>query len=153
MGNIFDPADKAAIVQRIQHLQANAMPEWGSMSVNEMVCHLADPIRDLIGVRKTKPVVPFFFRPIVKMILLSKKPRRRNSPTVHPFRQGPTGGGTRPTTFEGDKASLLNLVETFSSIDQSFRLQPHPGAGKLTREEAGFIVWSHLDHHMKQFGG
>ncbi len=153
MGNLFNPVDKTEIVQRIQHLQTTAMPEWGTMSVNEMVCHVADPIRDLLGIRKTKPVVPFFFRPVVKTILLSKKPKRQNSPTIRPFRQGASGGGTKPTSFESDKLALLNLIETFSSIDQSFRLQPNPGAGKLNREEAGFVVWSHLDHHLKQFGG
>ena len=150
MGNLIDNHDKEEIVRRIGSLSPESKPQWGSMTAGQMICHVADPIRAVLGTRETPSKVPFFLKPIVKWRLL-KKPRRRNSPTLRLFRQGSKGEGTRPTRFESDRSALLDLIDTLCSKDADFVFH-HPAAGTLTREEAGTIVWGHLDHHLAQFG-
>ena len=150
MGNLFNTPDKDDIVRRIRSLSPASKSQWGTMNVNQMICHVADPVRAVLGIRTTNSALPFFLKPIAKWKLL-KRPRRRNSITLRIFRQGPNGGGTSPTDFETDRSALLDLIDTFCSKDPSFQFM-HPAAGRLTREEAGPFVWGHLDYHLSQFG-
>lgn len=152
MGNLTNAADYQQTRGRIGQLKQDTNALWGKMTAGEMVCHIADPMRDLLGVRHTKPLVPALFRPLFKMMLLSKKPFGKNLPTMKPYMQGGKGTGTKPTDFDHDKAILLTLIDQFHATDPKYIFYPHPGAGKLTREENGFLMWKHMDHHLRQFG-
>lgn len=152
MGNLTNATDFSVTKSRLSKLNPSLKPLWGKMTASEMICHVADPLRDLLGVRQTKPVVPGIFRPVVKIMLFGKKPFGKNLPTLKPYLQSEKGGGTRPTDFEHDKAMLLNLVDQFVATDANYSFYPHPGVGKLTREENGYLMWKHLDHHLRQFG-
>ena len=152
MNTLCNKTDYDQIVHRVHKLTADTKPQWGKMSVNEMFCHVADPFRDLLGMRETKMIVPFFIRPLAKMLLLSKRPFGKNAPTLKIYLQGSKGGGTKPTNFDNDKKLLLDLIKKLSSTDASFQFHPHPGVGKLSRDESGWFMWKHLDHHLKQFG-
>jgi hypothetical protein len=150
MANLYSAGDKEEIVRRIRSLTPASKPQWGSMTASQMICHVADPIRAMLGIRETPSAIPFFIKPLVRWRLLNR-PRKHNALTLKLFRQGSGGGGTKPGVFESDKSALLALVETFCSKDESFQFK-HPAAGTVTREEAGAIVWGHLDHHLSQFG-
>jgi hypothetical protein len=152
MGNLTNTADYQEIRKRISQLTSQTAGLWGKMNVRQMVCHVSDPIRDAFGMRNTKPAVPAIFRPILKMMLFSKKPFGKNLPTMKPFLQDDKGGGSKPAEFEADKKVLLELVDRFHATDSNYSFHPHPGVGKLSREQNGFLVWKHLDHHLRQFG-
>ncbi|MDX2247372.1 MAG: DUF1569 domain-containing protein [Bacteroidia bacterium] len=150
--NLFESATQKSILDRIQKLTPESKPLWGVMTVNQVVCHLADPLRDVLNLRSTRPVVPGFLRPLMRLIVLTEKPWKPGTPTLKPYKQGPGGKGTPPTTFEADKSALIQLVREFCSKDATFRFNPHPGLGRLSREKMGFFIWKHCDHHLRQFG-
>lgn len=152
MRNIDDQNEYHQILDRIQKLSPETDRLWGKMSVNEMICHISDPIRDVLGIRITEPVTPEEIRPKIIEMVLTETDWDRNLPTFPPYLQGPGGGGTKPTDFEADKLSMIDLVNRYHSLDPNFKLHPHAGLGILTREQCGMFLWKHTDHHLRQFG-
>ncbi|GIV32799.1 MAG: hypothetical protein KatS3mg031_0334 [Chitinophagales bacterium] len=152
MNTLNNPAALSELLERINRLQPSSQPLWGKMTVHEMICHVSDPFRDVLKIRNIQPVTPFFLRPLLKWILLNKKPFGKNAPTVKPYLQSHKGGGTKPKNFENDKTALKDLVIKFSELDDHFVLGPHAALGKLSRDQAGLLMWKHLDHHLRQFG-
>lgn len=152
MKTLFDKTTATEILQRIDQLEHISKAKWGKMTVTEMICHTTDPLRDLLKIRKTKPVTPSFLRPLMKWFLINEKPFPKNAPTAKPYLQSPKGGGTQPKDFRTDRDELKNLVIAFSKLDDSFSLGSHAALGQLTKQQAGQFMWKHLDHHLRQFG-
>jgi hypothetical protein len=152
MKSIFNPNDKDQLLARITNLKNTSQPLWGKMTVNEMICHVSDPFRDFLKIRTIKTAVPFFLRPLLKMMVLGKKPFGKNQPTVKPYLQSSKGGGTKSKGFETDVEELKNLINKFVFSDSNMELGNHGALGVLTKEQAGLYSWKHLDHHLGQFG-
>lgn len=152
MGNLFVDEDKRQLIERALRLHPDMHPQWGTMTVNQMLCHIADPIRDIMGLRQGGKSVPGILKPVMKLVMLSRAPFRKNLPTLKAYLQGNKGTGTRPVNFAYDKATFIDLVNKISSTPETFRLRPHGLAGRLTRQEHGYILWKHIDHHLRQFG-
>ena len=152
MNTLFHQSTVGQTLQRIDRLQITSQPLWGKMTVNEMICHVSDPFRDFLKIRNTKPVTPVFLRPLMKWMLLNKKPFSKNAPTVKPYLQSPKGGGTKPTDFQIDRTELIELITKFSKLDDTFPLGTHAALGQLSKQQAGLFMWKHLDHHLRQFG-
>ncbi|MBK9247014.1 MAG: DUF1569 domain-containing protein [Ignavibacteria bacterium] len=150
--SLYNKNDYDHIVSRINNLSADSQNNWGKMTAGEMVCHLTDPFRDVMKIRDTKPVIPAFLRPIAKKVILSQKPFKINSPTLKMYKQGKGGNGTKPTTFDNDKQALLDILSGFAAVDSTYQFGPHGGLGKLSREENGYLMWKHIDHHLRSFG-
>src|SRR5262245_36618554 len=136
--SLFSSGDYHDIVNRINKLSPDSKNEWGKMTVNEMICHISDPFRDVLAMRISKPAIPFLLRPLMKPLVLSQKPWKKNLKTFRVYLQGEGGGGTKPTDFENDRKTLLDVLNKFSSVDKNFQFGNHGGLGKLSREENGF---------------
>jgi hypothetical protein len=146
---LADPASKAYIAARIGTLTPRSPRRWGKMSVNQMLCHLADSYRSVIGERGVSPAKHWLPLPILKWFAL-RVPLRwpPNMPTRPENEQGV--GGTPPAEFESDRRELIAALERFCSVPDSAR-SPHPLFGALTHEE--WMIWGflHADHHLRQF--
>ncbi len=149
--SIFNAKDYQNLVERLNKLTSNSKNVHGIMSANQMVCHITDPFLDLLKMRETKPALPFFLRPLFKGFLLSEKPWKFGLKTLKLYKQGDDGKGTKPTNFDADKKKLFELAEKFHKLPATFEFGPHGGIGKLNREENGFLMWKHTDHHLKTF--
>lgn len=150
--SLFNKSDYDSLVSRINNLSADSKNQWGKMTANEMLCHITDPFRDVMNTRDTKPAIPGFLRPLAKKVILSSKPFKPNLQTLKLYKQGDNGKGTKPTNFDTDKQALLDFMTKFSGADQKYQFGPHGGLGKLSRDENGFLMWKHLDHHLRSFG-
>lgn len=122
------------------------------MTVNEMLCHVSDPLRDILGLRNTVPVTPEEMRPQIISMVMVEDEWQHNLPTFPPYLQGEDGGGTKPTDFESDKKTLLELLNSFFNTTNDFQFHPHAGLGILSREQFGQFIWKHTDHHLREFG-
>ena len=147
---LADPGCRRSIEQRLAGLAPDAPRRWGKMSVHQMICHLSDSYRGVIGEKALSPVpwpVPHF---LVKWTMLNL-PWPKGAPTRPEMKQGAGGSGTPPVEFEPDRALLLAAIERFCAAPDSARGR-HPVAGALTREE--WLRWGylHADHHLRQFG-
>jgi hypothetical protein len=120
------------------------------MTAHQMICHLADSFRGVLG-EKTLNLVPVPLpRKIMKFIALGLPVQWPHGlKTVPEIDQHENG--TRPTEFVADVAGLGSLFERFVSMPRA--LAPtHPFFGPMGH--ADWMRWGylHMDHHLRQFG-
>ncbi len=145
MKSLFEHTTQNEIEDRIQSLSSKSIPEWGKMSVSQMLFHCQFPLK--IALQKERPTL----RPSVlaklffKKAMYNDKPWKKNLPT-HPKLKV-----VDQKEFEEEKATLLSLVSEFSDQRDKKAWDPHPMFGKFTPEQWGKMQYKHLDHHLKQF--
>ncbi|MDX2069719.1 MAG: DUF1569 domain-containing protein [Haliscomenobacter sp.] len=138
------------MLNRIQQLTINSPRLFGTMSVEQMLCHLSDQLRLALNQKPTLTKTNLYYRTIYKWVAIYlMKEMPKNLTTIKEQQQGIGNAGTLPTGFENDRMILLNLLAEFKNQQDS--LHPHPLLGKLTANEWGKLVFVHMDYHLKQF--
>jgi len=143
------PANVDELIARVARLEPTSVRRWGTMSPNEMLCHLADSFFAVLGERPASSAETWSSRTVVKWIALhTSLPWPKGVPTrpeVNPHLQG-----TRPVEFERDRKSVVDLIRRFAQPET--KCARHPIFGAMTRDE--WLVWGyrHVDHHLRQFG-
>jgi hypothetical protein len=149
MHNLFNPADVAAILERIEKLTPTTKNQWGKMNVAQMLAHCNVSLETAMGIKVIPPV--FFVGRIIGWLLrkktLSEKPFGKNSPTDKSY-IFPAG-----LNFSEEKGKLIASINKFVEAGSAgCTTHPHPFFGKFTPEEWALFEWKHLDHHLRQFG-
>ena len=147
MGSILNEDHRAEINRRLQSLSPSSTRRWGTMDVVGMLQHLNLSARMTLGelpvVSKSKRAFQVF--PLKHLILY-----------VVPFPKGaPTAPELKPvdaTSFEAERAALLESLERIGSGPRDGLGPAHPLFGPLTWREWGVATYKHTDHHLKQFG-
>jgi hypothetical protein len=151
MKTLGRPRDKAEIVDRLRRLRPDSPRRWGSMSVAEMVCHLTDAFRMLVGEKAVRDRSTPLERTIVKWIALYAPLRwPAGIRTTPEFDQ--RSGGTPPAVFSADVTMLEALLERVAAERHTLGGRRHPRFGRLS--ERAWLRWGylHVDHHLRQFG-
>lgn len=151
MKNIAHKKDLENILERIRRLTPESNRKWGKMNVNQMICHLCDPLRCALHERSFTDISNPLYRTIGKWVFLYLFPFPKHAPTGVEFNQL-KGSGTPVTGFEADRTSLIRLLNQLHNSKSGEGLAAHPLFGDLSYWEWGRITWLHLDHHLKQFG-
>lgn len=144
--NLFDPAVKQEIIDRINKLTPQTNPQWGKMNVAQMLAHVQKPIGIALGTHLPKG--SFLLRligPLFKGKLWDENPYKHSLPTDPTFVM--TG---EEKDFEKERSVLLNMINSFSK--ETIVSEHHPVFGKLTKDNWSKATWKHLDHHLQQFG-
>ncbi|HNF38507.1 MAG TPA: DUF1569 domain-containing protein [Chitinophagaceae bacterium] len=144
--NLFEPAVKQEIEDRINKLTSQSLPKWGKMNVAQMLAHLQEPMAIALDGKSVKVnwLMKMIF-PLFKSKLWDDKPYKQNLPTSPSFI---TYGSEKD--FEKEKHGLLNMVNRFT--EANILSDRHPVFGKLTKENWSKATWKHIDHHLQQFG-
>jgi len=143
--------DQAEMLLRLRALRPESVRRWGRMSVHEMVCHLSDSFRMVLGQKPVCPVSGRLERTVIKWIVLYLPlPWPAGILTTPELDQ--ELGGTRPVDFAADVAELEALLNLVTTHRETFDGQSHPIFGRMS--EAGWLRWAylHMDHHLRQFG-
>jgi hypothetical protein len=150
MKTLEDGQCKNEIKERVGRVQADSQRRWGKMSAHQMVCHLSDSFRGVMGQKSLAPR-PMFGRGVIKWIALYAP-----FPWLHGVKTMPEMdqeiGGTQPAEFEADRRELLELFERFTRQPRDFVWKPHPMFLELSEEEWMRWGYLHMDHHLRQFG-
>lgn len=149
MRTIHDPAIHADLTRRLTHLRAESPRRWGTMTANEMVCHVTDAYRMGLGelpVAAVKPPVPKFLLRL--MVFRLPVPWPKGVPTASELKQGDRG--TSHEAFDTDVARLQEKMDAFAAMRSGW--PEHPAAGVLTAGDWGRWGFRHADHHFRQFG-
>jgi hypothetical protein len=148
MKSLFNPADNQEIIDRINKLTPETLPDWGKMNVAEMLAHAQQPMKVALGELIIKPsVFGKFFGRFIKNGLLNDEPFKKGLPTAKEFLTPHHG------KFEEEKNSLIALIQKFKNGGpDGISKDPHPFFGKMTGDEWDVFQWKHLDHHLRQFG-
>jgi hypothetical protein len=137
------------VLTRLGRLAPDSQRQWGTMTVDEMVCHLSDSFLAVLGERAASSKETWLSRTLVKWIALhTSLPWPHGVPTRPEVDQ--KIGGTKPVEFERDRQKAVDLLRRFLQADT--RSARHPVFGAMTREE--WLIWGyrHVDHHLRQFG-
>lgn len=132
--------------QRLNNLTAESCGQWGKMTIDEMLSHLADSCRMALGDLPTarKPG-PFHFAPLGKAIIYWL-PWPKGAPTA------PELLARKPVSVEAEKADLQTLLNRLAEQSGKQTWPAHPAFGSLSQKDWGRLVYRHMDHHFRQFG-
>jgi len=150
MKTLADVQCRREIAERVGRVRVDSARQWGRMSAHQMLCHLADSFRGVMG-QKSLALRPTFGHGVVKWIALNAP-----LPWPHGLKTMPEVDqeidGTKPAEFEADRQELLQLFEKFTRQPREFAWKPHPMF--LEMSEKDWMRWGylHMDHHLRQFG-
>jgi hypothetical protein len=143
--------DKDEILRRLESVRPESGARWGRMTAHQMVCHLGDSLRMVLGRKRAKDASNLLYRTVVKWIALYlPMPWPAGIRTVPEIDQAQ--GGTPPAAFAADVAQLLELVRLFTMETRSIEGVSHPTFGRMS--DPAWLRWGylHIDHHLRQFG-
>lgn len=146
MLTIWDPADRAAILKRLERLRPADQPRWGKFTPGRMVEHVMLPMMGAMGEVAVEPknsLLGFF---PLNWLVIHWMPWPKGVPTAPEFLVPEQGD------FPERLLEALQTIERFSSRGADFSFRPHPAFGNISGESWGVLTWRHLDHHLRQFG-
>ena len=145
MKTIFDQKTKNELIGRINMLSEESKAQWGRMNVYQMVkhCRLWDEM--ILGRKKYKQVFigRLFGKMALKSVLKDESPLRRNTPTIPDLRITENGNVSL------ERVKWIALIEEYSHFSNFDFV--HPFFGRMTKEQIGYMVYKHTDHHLRQF--
>jgi hypothetical protein len=146
MKTIFDKTTRDEIINRIHSVNENSAAQWGKMTVSQMMRHCTKWDEMALGKKKYKQAfIGRLFGKIGLKDILKDEPLKKNLPTVPSFK---IKENIDITEEKKKWIRLLNEYEHYS-IDGFI----HPFFGAMTKEQTGYLVYKHIDHHLRQFNG
>ncbi len=147
--DLFDADDLARTIARVQALTPDTTPQWGRMTVAQMLAHCCVPYEMLYTTKHARPnaLVRWVLRRFVKQGVVGPKPYPRSAPTAPAFRI------TDARQFEAERERLVGYVRRVASEGRAaFEGRESLSFGPLTVDEWNVLFAKHLDHHLRQFG-
>lgn len=145
MATLFDPADRARLVERIRSLGPDATRRWGSMSLPKALGHMGDQLLLALGDLEIAPIGGFLSLPPLRFLVVHVLPVPRGVKTAPELLR------TDIETLDEARDRLLLLIERFASHGRDGTWAPHPLFGSLSGKDWGVLAAKHLDHHLRQF--
>ncbi|WP_423148066.1 DUF1569 domain-containing protein [Rubrolithibacter danxiaensis] len=146
MKSIFDPGTRNELIKRIKTINKESTAQWGKMNVGQMLEHCTRWEDMMHGRKKFKRVfLGYLFGKIaLRTILKDESPLRRSTPTIPDFVVKETRDD-----IETLKTKWILLIEEYENFSNSYLI--HPFFGRITKEQIGYLVYKHTDHHLRQF--
>jgi hypothetical protein len=147
--NIFSTADVQVVKNRINGLNTSTQPLWGKMSVDQMLAHLNVSYEMIYEDKHKQPnaFVRFILKTILKPIIVSEKPYKKNSGTAPQF----IIKGNRD--FDAEKQRLLQFLDKTQQLGAAhFDGKNAHSFGVMNATEWNNMLYKHLNHHLGQFG-
>jgi hypothetical protein len=149
MKNIFLASTTEELIGRINKLSPSTKPQWGKMSVDQMLAHCSVTYEMAYENKHPKPkgFMKFILKNFVKGLVVGEKPYKRNLRTAPAFLM------TTEKDFEAEKTRLVGyLQKTVDLGEKHFDQKESLSFGKLSITEWNNMFYKHLDHHLTQFG-
>lgn len=149
MKNIFEKSTTSDLENRINKLNSSTQPQWGKMSVSQMLAHCNVTYEMAYENIHPKPTgfKKFMLKLFVKSIVVSEKPYAKNSRTADEFLV------SNDKDLEKEKARLLAyIIKTQEFGASHFEGKESHSFGNLSSQEWNNMFYKHLDHHLTQFG-
>jgi hypothetical protein len=147
MKSLTNKTTNSEFIGRINNLSQESQPQWGKMSVDQMLAHCAVGMRISFGEVKTSSnIFMKLIGKIIKKKVFAQEQFRKNSPTGKEFLI------KDKRNFFAEQAGLIyHLKRCAEKGNAIFSKEPHPFFGKLTPEEWDNLTYKHIDHHLRQF--
>jgi hypothetical protein len=149
MKSLFETSGYEDVLSRIEQLDKNASPIWGTMSINQMLKHCQGPLEVGIGKKQLTGNIGFIKKMVFKLFkftMYNDKPWKPNLPTVSDYVV------KDELDFNSEKLALIEIINKFSKMKNNTNWPEHPYFGTFTTQQWGKLQYKHLDHHLRQFG-
>jgi len=145
---LFEPVVLDELNDRLSRLSPESKPQWGKMSVAQMLAHCSGWMEIALG-RNSPPrsLVGYIFGRVAKRSVLSDKPIRRSMPTDKSL----VVNDGRDYGSERDRLRTYMALFSTGGPEQCTK-HPHSFFGPMTPQEWARLAYKHLDHHFQQFG-
>lgn len=147
--NTFDPKTTEKTFERLEKLNYMSKPQWGKMNVAQMLAHL-NVAYDLAYERipyKSSGFKKFILKLLVKPLVVSEKPYKKNSHTAPEFIIADE------RDFEKEKSKFIdNVKQTEAHGTKYFEGKESTSFGPMTAKEWSNQFYKHIEHHFTQFG-
>src|SRR6185369_14849319 len=147
MKTLGSEVDRNLVLDRLGRLAPDSSRQWGKMTSHQMVCHLNDSFKSVIGERELSGHKNnLLARTIVRWIALYAPFKWPHGvPTMAENDQ--ERGGTPPDDFQRDVAELAAMIERLTSAERDFQWGRHPLFAEMS--ERDWMRWGylHVDHH------
>jgi|ERR1700733_3864992 hypothetical protein len=148
MKTLAHPKDAAEITTRILALTPSDAPQWGIMTVNQMVCHVREAYVYALDETPVEPIpLPYPPSVVKKFALKVPTPWPHSTTTIPQLKLD--APGMICTTFQYDRDTLLTAFGSFCALTNHTR--DHPFFGSM--QHTDWMRWGylHADHHLRQF--
>jgi hypothetical protein len=147
MRSVFEATDRDSLSRRLHTLHPEQPARWGRMDVRQMLCHIADQMRVALGELPAQPRRTPFRNPALRFLAVHLLPWPKGRiPTLPEMRS------TRPGVWEEDLARAEALLQAVAQRGADGAWAEHPAFGQMSGREWGWLVYKHVDHHLRQFG-
>jgi len=147
--NAFDASTTESNIKRLENLNKDTQPKWGTMNAGQMLAHLNVAYKIEDGTINPKPnfLMKFILKTFIKGIVVSDKPFKKNGKTAPVFEM------TTEKNFNTEKELFVNYMKKVQEKGaSSFDGRVNPSFGKLTTKEWSNLFQKHIEHHFDQFG-
>ena len=147
--NIFTRQETDKIIERINKLSATSQPNWGTMSVVQMLAHCNVTYEMIYGNIHKKPnaFLKFILKMMIKNKVVSETMYERNSRTAPQFII------KEIKDFGVEKQRLVDYINKTQQLGEAyFDNKESHSFGPLNKTEWNNMLYKHLNHHLTQFG-
>ena len=144
MKSVFDKTARDELITRINSLNENSTAQWGKMNVAQMMKHCTKWDEMALGKQKYKQLLigKLFGRKALKN-MLKDIPIKKGLPTHPSFKIKET------INFREERSKWIRLLEEYEHFSGDGFI--HPFFGAVSKEQSGYIIYKHMDHHLRQF--
>ena len=146
MKSIFDKAIRDEMISRINSLNEHSRPQWGKMNIYQMLKHCTRWEEMMQGKTRYKRMFigRLFGKMALKKVLKDEAPLRRSTPTLPELIVKENDGN-----ISIQKKEWISRIEAYAHYSSANFV--HVFFGKMTEEQIGYLVYKHIDHHLRQF--
>jgi hypothetical protein len=144
--SIFDAAARAALLARIDALDATAPARWGKFTAPRMISHLISAVRMALGEETCKDRPSFLSNRVVRYLVIHVLPFPRGAPTAREMLS------RAPESWAADVAAVKALIERAAANGRDGPWARHPAFGAISGHDWGVLIHKHVQHHLVQFG-
>jgi Protein of unknown function (DUF1569) len=147
--NIFSKEVSDTIIERINKLSNNTAPQWGKMSVAQMLAHCNVTYEMAYEDIHPKPnfFMKFILKSFIKKTVTNEVPYKHNSPTAPAFIIKTN------KDFDIEKNRLIQYIQKTQQLGEAnFNGKESHSFGVLNTTEWNNMFYKHLHHHLSQFG-
>lgn len=148
MKTIFDPNNRAELIDRIKLINDSSSALWGKMNVYQMLKHCTNWEEWILGkkqyIYKQEFLGSIFGKMALRKMIDTEKPFDRNVPTSDQLKIKETSGD-----LEAEKEKWIALLHEYENYSNPGFI--HDFFGKMTKDQIGRLAYKHTDHHLRQF--
>lgn len=148
MRSISNPDTLDELERRLRMVQPDSTRRWGTLTPEEMLCHLGDAATKIVG-RASEPST--ISRPFRKWVALKTWVPWPHGAQTNP-QIDPRLEGTHPGNFEGNRDRAISALRALLHVLPGSFPSSHKVFGSMSSTDWLYWAYKHTDHHLRQFG-